>query len=170
MVVLLGCLEWKNWYVQARSCFSLVPRWTMIRLWALGHIMRSSTSSNDCTSINIFRPPLPEENINSLAISCLFELVQVVQTTEVAEVRPSQIIDVSFVIPYMTILDDSNMLEVTGMELVRVLRCRVQNGIFEEVLCIVFPLTMKCFTSATIPMMASVTGNRPKLFYQYKHS
>ena len=117
----------------------------MIRLWALGHIMRSSTSSNDCTSINIFRPPLPEENINSLAISCLFELVQVVQTTEVAEVRPSQIIDVSFVIPYMTILDDSNMLEVTGMELVRVLWGRVQNGIFEEVFMHSFPSYYEMF-------------------------
>ena len=123
----------------------------MIRRWALGHIMRSSTSSNDCTSINIFRPPLPEENINSLAISCLFELVQVVQTTEVAEVRPSQIIDVSFVIPYMTILDDSNMLEVTGMELVRVLWGRVQNGIFEEVFMHSFPSYYEMFSECYHP-------------------
>jgi hypothetical protein len=65
--------------------------------------------------------------------------MQAVQTTEVAEVHPNHINDVSFVIPYMSVMDDSHMLEVSGMELVRVLHGRVQNSMFEEVFTPSFP-------------------------------
>jgi hypothetical protein len=38
-------------------------------LIGIGMIMRSSKASNDCASINIFHPPPPEEQIQSLTHS-----------------------------------------------------------------------------------------------------
>jgi hypothetical protein len=111
----------------------------------VGRIMRSSKSSDDRVTINIFRPPLPEEQIQSLTHTCLYELMQVVQTTEVVEIPPIHIIDVSFLFSYLSIMDDSNMLKVSGMKLVRVLRGRVHNSRFEEVFTPSFPLNYESF-------------------------
>ena len=92
----------------------------------LGRIIRSGQNSSSGTiRINLFQPPSTEDNIPSLNLSCLTETVQVVQTTYIVDVPPANIVEVSFVIPYPQLLDDSNMLEVSGMKLVRVLRGRI---------------------------------------------
>jgi len=54
-------------------------------LFDLGRIMRSPKSSDGCVSINIFRPPFPEEQIQPLTHSSFYELIQIVQSTEVAK-------------------------------------------------------------------------------------
>ena len=111
----------------------------------VGRIMRSPESTNGSISLNIFRPPLPEEQIRPLHHSTLSDVIEVVQTTEVVELYPCNIIDVAFVFPCGSIMDHSNMLEVSGMELVRVLRGRVHENIFEEVFPPSFPSSYDSF-------------------------
>ena len=105
----------------------------------LGRILQCGNSSNNFVTINIFQPPVPEENISALSNSRLEGTVQVIQTSRTVDVDPRNIIEVSFMIPYVKLLDDSNLLEVSGMELVRVLRGRIHNGRFEEIFTPSFP-------------------------------
>jgi hypothetical protein len=49
------------------------------------------------------------------------------------------------VIPYMQLLDDCHLLEVSGMELVRVLHGRLCNGRFEEICTPTFPSSCNQF-------------------------
>ncbi len=111
----------------------------------IGRIMGCSNSSNDHVSRNIFCPPLPEEQFQSLTHTCLYELMQVVQITEVVEIPPIHIIYVSFVFSYLSIMDDTNMLEVSGMKVVRVLFGRVHNSRFKEVFTPSFTSNYKSF-------------------------
>jgi len=111
----------------------------------VGQIMRSTKCLNGFISLNIFRPPLPEEQIRPLTHSCLSDVIQVIQTTEVIELDPSNIIDVAFVFPCVSVMDSSNMLEVSGMELVRVLHGRVHDDMFEEVFTPSFPSSYDSF-------------------------
>jgi hypothetical protein len=67
----------------------------------VGRIMWSFKSFNDRVGITIFCPPLPEEQIQLLTHTCLYELMQIVQTTEVVEIPPIHIIDVLFVFSYL---------------------------------------------------------------------
>jgi hypothetical protein len=114
----------------------------------LGRIIRSGQNSSSGTiRINLFQPPSTEDNIPSLNLSCLTETVQVVQTTYIVDVHPANIVEVSFVIPYPQLLDDSNMLEVSGMKLVRVLRGRISEGGFKEYFTPSFPSSYDEFHS-----------------------
>jgi hypothetical protein len=54
-------------------------------------------------------------------------------------IDPANIIKVSFVIPNPQIFDDSNLLEVSGSELVRALHGRISNGCFDESFTPTFP-------------------------------
>jgi hypothetical protein len=85
------------------------------------------------------QPPVLEENISLLSNLCLEGTVQVIQTSRTVDVDPRNIIEVSFVIPYIQLLDDCNLLEVSGIELVRVLHGRFHNGCFEEIFTPSFP-------------------------------
>jgi hypothetical protein len=111
----------------------------------VGRIMRSTKCLNGFIGLNIFRPHLPEEQIHPLTHSCLSDVIQVVQTTEVVELDPSNIIDVAFVFPCVSVMDSSNMLEVSGMELVQVLHGRVHDDMFEEVFMPSFPSSYDSF-------------------------
>ena len=102
----------------------------------LGQIIRSG---NPTVSINLFRPPLPEDNIALLTYSRLQDTIQVIQTTKIVDIDADDIFEVSFVIPYVQLLDDCHLLEVSGMELVRVLHERLCNGCFEEIGTPTFP-------------------------------
>lgn len=108
----------------------------------LGRIIRSGSAT---VSINVFRPPLPEDNIPLLTYSRLQDTVQVIQTTDTIDIDPAAIVAVSFVIPYMQILDDCHLLEVSGMELVRVLRGRISHGRFEDYCTPTFPSSYNLF-------------------------
>jgi hypothetical protein len=94
----------------------------------LGRIVRSGhdTGSGNIP-INVFQPPALKDNIPPLNLSCLAETVQVIQTMTIVHIEPSHILEVSFVIPYLQLLDDINLLEVSGMKLVRVLRGRISR-------------------------------------------
>jgi hypothetical protein len=105
----------------------------------LGRIIRCANSCNNYVTINIFQPPAPEDNIASLSHSYLEGTVQLIQTSRTVDVDPRNIIEVSFVISYVKLLDDSNFLEVTGMELVRVLHGRLHSGYFKEIFTPNFP-------------------------------
>jgi hypothetical protein len=108
----------------------------------LGRIVQCTKYSNSTVTINIFQPLLPEGNINPLSHSRLEGTVQVIQTSKNNGVDPIDIIEVSFVIPYVELLDVSQFIEVSGMELVRVLHGRLHNDCFEEIFTASFP---SCF-------------------------
>jgi len=99
----------------------------------LGHIVRSGhdTGSGNIP-INVFQPIALEDNIPPLNSSCLAEAIQVIQTTTIVYIEASHILEVSFVIPYPQLLDDSSLLEVSGRKQVRVLSGRISRGCFEE--------------------------------------
>jgi len=109
--------------------------------------MRCGDAGNGTVAVNIFQPPSSEDLIPSLNHSCLFETIQVLQTTEIVRVEPCDIVEVGFVIPYVQILDDCHGLEVSGMELVRVLHGRIYNGYFEECFTPAFPSSYEEFHS-----------------------
>jgi hypothetical protein len=113
----------------------------------LGHIMRCGDAGNGTVAVNIFQPPSSKDLIPSLNHSCLFETIQVLQTTKIVRVDPCDIVEVRFVIPYVQILDDCHGLEVSGMELVQVLRGRIYNDCFEECFTPAFPSSYKEFHS-----------------------
>ena len=113
----------------------------------LGRIMRCGDAGNGTVAVNIFQPPSSEDLIPSLNHSCLFDMIQVLQTTKIVRVDPCDIVEVGFVIPYVQILDDCHGLEVSGMELVRVLRGRIYNGCFEECFTPAFPSSYEEFHS-----------------------
>jgi hypothetical protein len=77
-------------------------------------------------------PPVLEDNIASLSHSFLEGTVQVVQTSRTVHLDPRDILEVSFVIPYVELSDDNKFLEVFGTEFVRVLCGRLHNGCFDE--------------------------------------
>lgn len=105
----------------------------------LGRIISISSTGTEA-SINIFRPPLPEERVDHSTHSYLEDTIEVLQTTTTVVVSHDCIVEVSFVIPYTTILNEENVLEISGMELVRVLRGRIRmDGQLEEVFTPSFP-------------------------------
>jgi hypothetical protein len=83
----------------------------------LSQIVQCTNSSNSTVTINIFQPLLPEGNINPLSHSRLEGTVQVIQTSKNNGVDPIDMVEVSFLIPYVELLDDSQFIEVSGMEL-----------------------------------------------------
>lgn len=54
----------------------------------------------------MFQPPLLEESINPLSHLCLEGPVQVIQTSKTVDVNPINSIEVSFLMPYVELLDD----------------------------------------------------------------
>jgi hypothetical protein len=84
----------------------------------LSQIVQCTNSSNSTVTINIFQPLLPEGNSNPLMSHMHMEgTVQVIQTSRTVDVDPIDMVEVSFLIPYVELLDDSQFIEVSGMEL-----------------------------------------------------
>jgi hypothetical protein len=108
----------------------------------VGRIIRCGSTN---VTINIFQPPALQDNIASLSHSYLEGTVQVVQTVKTVDVDPRNILEVSFVIPYVQLSDVNQYLEVSGMELVRVLRGRLHNGCFQEIFTPSFPSSYEQF-------------------------
>ncbi len=134
MALLLGYPEQRSCSVREPSFF--YGQYSNGDTQHLGQIIRSG---NPTVSINLFRPPLPEDNIALLTYSRLQDTIQVIQTTKIVDIDADAIFEVSFVIPYVQLLDDCHLLEVSGMELVRVLHERLCNGCFEEICTPTFP-------------------------------
>jgi hypothetical protein len=113
----------------------------------LGRIIRSAAAGSAAVAINLYKTlSSSDTSIPSLTASCFTGTIQVVQTTEMIYVNPASILEVSFVFPYVKLLDDSNLLEVSGMDLVRILRGRIcQDDIFEECFTPSFPSTYEQF-------------------------
>jgi hypothetical protein len=118
----------------------------------LGRIVRSGQDTgNGNIPINVFQPPALDDNIPLLNLSCLAEAVQVIQTTTIVHIQPCHILEVSFVILYPQLLDDSSLLGVSGMKLVRVLRGRMSRGCFEEHFTPSFPSSYEQFHNFYCP-------------------